>query len=225
VNVLEDATTRGRRATVSATGGLLGDQGAPAAQANAWYVRPRKLATYRAVYRLATRIFRLSNAFGAAGRKQYATIHHASSATKTVRLRSVKVTIDSAGVAVFCAVELIRITAAPATGNPAITPILADSGDAAVEATCLALPTTAGTEAAAPYSQREWNIGASTTATPAAAPVPPQPQVEMIEQSARDDEAKLPTIRAGVLEGWAVTVDANAAATVTGYVQIEFTEE
>jgi hypothetical protein len=188
-------------------------------------VRARKAPTYRAVYRLATRIFRLSNTYAAAGRKQYATIHHAATATKTVRLRSVKVTLDSAGVAVFCAVELVRITAAPATGNPAITPILADSGDPAVEATCLALPTTAGTEAAAPYSQREWNFGAATTATAAAAPVPPQPQVEMIEQSARDDEGKLPTIRAGVLEGWAVTVDANAAATVTGYVQIEFTEE
>ncbi len=43
-----------------------------------------KLVTYSAVYRLAARPYALSNAFAAAGRKQYATIHHTAAAVKTV---------------------------------------------------------------------------------------------------------------------------------------------
>jgi len=227
VNVLEDATTRGRRATISATGGLLGDQGAPAAQANAWFVRPRKVATYRAVFRAAARPYSLSNVFGAAGRKQFATIHHASSATKTVRLRHVWVEAESSSAGAAYYYDLVRITAAPATGNPAITASKADSSASAAEATTLALPTTAGTEEAQAYCTVEQVIGV-TAATPSVVNPPPGHayfDLVDIQGSNADDESQLPTIRAGVLEGWAVTVDCSAAATWRGVVVIEFTEE
>lgn len=224
ISVLEDATTRGRRAIVSATGGLLGDQGAPAAQANAWFVRPRKLATYKAMFKATARPYTLSNVFGAAGRKQFATIHHAAAATKTVLLRRVQVLITGSTAAVDVQVELVRITAAPATGNPTTVASKADSSSAAVEATTLALPTTAGTEEAQPFSSAHVSpgiTGASTTANP----VPWQDWRDLYVSSPGADEGTMPTIRAGVLEGWAVTLDASAAVTIFGQVLIEFTEE
>lgn len=225
VNVLEDATTRGRRAIVSASGGLLGDQGAPATQANAWFVRPRKLATYRAVYRTTTAGTRVlaPAAFTAGARKQFATIHHAASATKTVRLRSVQFSMESTSVAGRLHVDLVRITAAPATGNPAITPGISDNADAAAEATCLALPTTAGTEGTV-FSYQPYNLGVTGTRSVISPPVV-QPWVELLDRPALDDESKSPVIRAGVLEGWAVTVEAEAATSAAGFVMIEFTEE
>lgn len=223
VNVLEDATTRGRRVVVSPTGGLLGDQGAPAAQANAWFVRPRKLATYRAVYRTTTRPYNISKALTAGSRFQYATIHHAASATKTIRLRSVVVMIYSCTAGANIEVSLVRITTAPATGNPAITPAVADNADAAAEATCLALPTTNATEAAF-FAQQAYALGI-TGALPTTNPPPPVTRVELLSAAPVDDERKPLVIRAGVLEGWAVTLDSDSAATVNAKVEIEFTEE
>ena len=227
VNVLEDATTRGRRATVSSTGGLLGDQGAPAAQANAWFVRPRKTATYRVLYRTTTRAYGLSNAFGAAGRKQYATIYHTASSTKTVRIRWAAFALDTTTAAVGIVADLVRLTAttAPATGNPAITPPRSDTSDAAAEAACLALPTTAGSESTTEFfGQAYWNAGITGSA-PTTQPPPAVPWQDIYVASPGDDESKLPTMRAGVAEGFAVVVDVTAAATVRGYALIEFTEE
>ena len=223
VNVLEDATTRGRRATVSVTGGLLGDQGAPAAQANAWFVRPRKIATYRAVYRLATPAS-LSFAHSANTRKQWATIFHASSATKTVRIRGVWLNVTSTSAATVLWCDLVRLSSAttPATGNPAITPAPHDTSDT-VEATCLALPTTAGTESGT-LSALEYSLGITGSA-PTTVPVPVIPWVALYEPQAGDDEAKLPTIRSGIAEGFAVSVVSTIASTIGGQVMIEFTEE
>lgn len=185
--------------------------------------RSRKVPTYRAVFRQTARPNWLANAFGAAGRKQYATIHHAATATRTVRLRRVRVGLSENTVAALVMADLVRITTAPATGNPAITPAIADNADAAAEATCLALPTTAATEGSI-YANALWDAGviagAATTATGA--------QVvwtDLLPANALDDEAKAPVIRAGVLEGWAVTVDVNAATNPKLYIEIEFTEE
>jgi hypothetical protein len=186
--------------------------------------RSRKVATYRAVYRATARPYNLSNAFTANTRKQYATIHHAAASTKTVRLRSVLVTILGNTVGNDLRVDLVRITAAPATGNPAITPVLADSSDPAAEATCLALPTTAGTEATPVWDSYFMTLGVTgviPTNNPPLGPV----RIELITNVSADDERKLPAIRAGVLEGWAVSLDADAASTVTATVAIEFTEE
>ena len=186
-------------------------------------IRSRKAPTYRAVFAVAARPYDLSNAFGAAGRKQYATIHHAAASTKTVRLRHVSYQLNGGSAAVAHAVDLVRITAAPATGNPAITPAPLSSADAAAETTCLALPTTAGTEGAV-LARRRWNVGATGSA-PTAAPPPEYPRVVVYDGTGADHEAKAPEIRAGVLEGFAVTFDANGASTITAIVEIEFTEE
>lgn len=187
--------------------------------------RSRKVATYRAVYRTAARIYTLSKVLVANTRNQYATIHHAATATKTVRLRRVWVQIRDTTVAGNLIVDLVRITTAPATGNPVITPALADNSDSAAEVTCLALPTTAGTEAAAPYSQQYWNLGITGGAA-STQPVPVNPWIDLLAATpGADDESKLPTIRAGVLEGWAVVFDVNQAMTITGYIMTEFTEE
>lgn len=188
--------------------------------------RPRTLNTYTAIYRLAARPYALSNAFGAAGRKQYATIHHTALSTKTVLIRRVEVALESASAAAIAMADLVRITTAPATGNPAITPSPMNPGNPAAEATCLALPTTAGTEGAI-HSMLEWNLGI-TAAGSTVNPPPPLTWLTLWPQTQGAPEAgedQYPTMRAGTLEGFAVTVDASAAATVKGYVVIEFTEE
>lgn len=186
--------------------------------------RARKVPTYRAVFRGTTRPYFLSNAFTANTRKQYATIHHAAAATKTVRLRRVQVAVTSNSVAANPRIDLVRITTAPATANPAITPSRADSSDATAEATLMGLPTTAGTEEAQVYSSLLMTLGV-TGAGSTVSPPPAAPWLDLLDGSAFDDEAKLPTIRAGVLEGWAVVIDADAATTITANVRVEFTEE
>lgn len=189
-------------------------------------IRPRRQVTYRANYRSAARPYSLDFTFTAGSRKQWATIHHAATATKTVRLKRVLIAIRVNSVAGDFAADLVRINTAPATGNPAITPVLADASTAAAETTCLALPTTAGTETGAPFSSQYWRLGA-TGAGPTTSPVYPHEMIDLLNgrSSENDDESQLPTIRAGVLEGWAVTLDHNAASQINAYVIIEFTEE
>lgn len=186
-----------------------------------------RLPTYQAVYRVTPRPYALSNAFGAAGRKQFATIHHAAAALKLVKLRHVWIALESASAAAIVMADLVRITTAPATGNPAITPAPRSAGDAAAEATCLALPTTAATEDANVLATQEWNLGI-TGAGSTANPPPGLTYYDLLDPGAvlaPDDKGRLPEIRPGVLEGWAVTLDASALATVKALVVIEFTEE
>lgn len=196
-------------------------------QANAWYVRPRQVATYTLIFRLAARPYPLSNAFGAAGRKQYATIFHAVTATKTLKIREVQVLVRSISVAAIVTAELQRITSAttPATGNPAITAAKADTSDAALEATALALPTTAGTEAAeSPAAMIQYETAAVTPATGSTFPPVVLPW-QTLYLDPQEDEEKVPTLRAGVAEGFAVVFDCNAIATVTGLVKMRVSEE
>jgi len=195
-------------------------------QLRTMFVRPRQVATYVAAFRLAARPYGLSNVFGAAGRTQYATIYHLATATKIVRLRQVLVAVQSASAAAIIHAELVRLTAAvtPATGNPAITPKPLDPADVAVEATCLALPTTGGTEdTGSIHANVEWNMGI-TGAAPTTNPPPSLVYVPLYDDPV-GWEGKPPTMRAGVAEGWAVTFDASAAATVIAYVTMRFTEE
>jgi hypothetical protein len=190
--------------------------------------RSRKVATYRALYRTTTRAYGLSNTFGAAGRKQFATIYHAASATRTVRLRRVQAALDTNTVASGDVIDLVRLTAttAPATGNPTITPARLDTSDPTAEATCLALPTTAGSESTTEFfGEAYFNIGISGAA-PTSIPPPVTPAQDIYVASPGDDEGRMPTIRAGVAEGFAVCVDVGVATTVrVGWVLIEFTEE
>lgn len=198
-------------------------QGSPAAQANAWIIKPRQLVTFSAVFRLAARPFALSWASGGAARKQWATIFHAAGATKTVRIRRVTVSIESSSAAAIVMLDLVRLTSAttPATGNPAITPVAHAPADS-VEATCLALPTTAGTESVV-ISSVEWNLGI-TGAASIANPPPPLTDVVLYDDQTHM-EVKPLEMRAGNAEGFAVSADASASSTIKGYVRMICTEE
>jgi hypothetical protein len=183
--------------------------------------------TYVANYRLTTRAYALSNAFAGAGVKQYATIYHAASATKTVRIRSVRVWLKNCSAAVTVMVELRRLSAttAPATGNPAITPLAHNTSSSAAEATCLALPTTAGSEAAANAGWGNMEIALGITgAASTVNPIPTEIPVILYEDDGLTEVEPL-IMRSGVAEGYAIMVDASAAATITATCQIIFSEE
>lgn len=187
--------------------------------------RHRQMATYYANYRTTVRQYRLDFTFAANSRKQHATIHHPATSTKIVRLRSVQICpLVVTTAATDLNFELIRINTAPATGNPAITPAPADPGDPAADATCLALPTTAGTETGAPLGVHFISMGitgAASTVNP-----PPSPQwIELIPFAVGHDEQKLPTLRPGVLEGFSVTVDSTGASRLFSMIRMAFSEE
>lgn len=193
------------------------------------------ISHYRAYYRLAARPYALSNAFGAAGRKQFATIGHAATAKKWVRLRHVWVAAESASAAGLVMADLIRLTDnAAAGGNPAIVPGKASGADDAAEVTCLALPTTPGAEDAVPLVGTEFNLGITAAGT-VQNPPPDLVWRDLLELIGVghdegmgfgvDSANRFPQIRPNTAEGWAVTMDASAALTFKGYVIIDFTEE
>jgi hypothetical protein len=68
----------------------------------------------------------------------------------------------------------------------------------------------------------------SLGATGAAATTNPPPigqWMDLYQPAPDDDEMKQPTIRAGVLEGWAIVLDHTATSPVSMGAWIEFTEE
>lgn len=78
--------------------------------------------TYVATFKSITRPYSLTHNFAANTRKQFATVWHSAASTKTLKLRRVELIIrDSSGTAIVAA-DLVRITSAPVTGNPTITP-------------------------------------------------------------------------------------------------------
>lgn len=204
-----------------------GDYGAPALDSNgAVFTRPRQLTTYTATCRAASRPYALSNAFTANTTKQFVTIYHGASATKTVRIREISVALESSSAAAITVAYISYLTNAvtPATGNPAITPRPFDPAAAAAEVTVLALPTTGGTESGAWLGFEQWNSGI-TGAAPTTNPPPPLNFITIFSEEANTNEGQPLLIRAGVAEGYSVTFDCNAASTVKGYVIIKFTEE
>lgn len=185
-------------------------------------VRPVHVPTFETIYRLAARPYGLSGAFAAAGRKQYATLHHAATAARWKRIRSVEVAIESASAAAIVTADLARITTAPTTGNPAVTPKQPDQRDKATECIALALPGVAATEGDI-LASLEWNLGITGAASTAAPPPPLTYQT--LYSYTEEGELKPATARAGTLEGFAVIADASAATTLKGFVIVTFTEE
>jgi len=187
-----------------------------------------KYATYRAVYRLATRPYALSVVAAGAQRTQLATIHHAASSIYKLQLRACYVALESSTAAapIIIMADLVRITSAPATGNPAITPIAVDPREPAdTDTVCLALPTTPGTEVAQVTSMCEWFLG-TTAGGSTNNPPPPLTFVNLLDPSNTgyiiDPLVQVPAIRPLTLEGFAVTADISAATTIKGYVVIEY---
>src|SRR4029077_3755358 len=169
------------------------------------------LSTYQAVFRLASRPYGLSKATGGAGRFQFATIYHTSAAVRDVHIRRVQVAVESSSAAAIVWADWVKLTSAttPATGNPAIPPPPISNLVGAAEVTCLALPTTGGTEGAV-LEVVEWNLGV-TGAASTVNPPPPLTYVD-IYNHLNDPEAEVATIRKGFSEGYAVVIDANASS-------------
>lgn len=197
------------------------------------YTRPRQIATYVAIYRLALAAASssLTFTFTANTDKQLATIYHAVGAAKRVVLRKVWVQILKTGAVageVQFELRTLSATTAPATGNPAITPAKRDQALAAAEATCLALPTTAGSEVAAnsPLASSILNLAASVGTASGTGLLPQDPMwIKLYDESSADDEEISPIMRAATAEGYAVVGRSTAAVPLNFIVRIVFTEE
>lgn len=181
--------------------------------------------TYAAIYKLADAAgaTALSILFAANTERQVATLHHLATSTRRKTLKRVEFHI-SATAATILNIELRRITAAPATGNPAITPTAHISDHIATDAVALCLPTTAGTYTAnTPLFSQELNLGANTALT---TDFDVQPIVLFPPTGhPSDDDLFEPVIRASVLEGYALSLRSTAAVTIKGTVRIIYTEE
>jgi len=193
-------------------------------------VRRRKIReSYTAVCRLAEAAARLDQTFTqvANTNKQWATLHHTAGATKEVRLQKCIAYITSDTTAGIQGIfELRQISAAPATGNPAITPTPARRGGTAAEAVVLYLPTTAGTEANvnSPLGHVPFDTGISG-AVSTVNPVPILTPVVLYDASTEDDEMLPPTLPVATLDGWAVVVRTVGAPVLRVTVVWKFTEE
>ncbi len=198
-------------------------------RSGAQIVRPRRLReSYTAVCRLAEAAGRLDQSFTqvANTNKQWATLHHTAGATKEVRLRQCVCYITAWSVATQGILELRQISAAPATGNPAITPTPHRRGGTAAEAVVLYLPTTAGTEAGvnSPLGHRVFDygiMGAVSTVNP----MPLVNPIVLYDASLEADEVLPPTLPVATLDGWAVMLRTVGAPVVRMTVVFKFTEE
>lgn len=195
--------------------------------------RPRQVATYTAQYRLVNTTagsrFLAPAALTANTNKQIATIYHTGASTKRVQIKYVSVNLHSVGaVAGNIEFEIVTLSAttAPATGNPAITPGIHDQGDSAAEATCLALPTTAGSAVNADRPVgNNWEVSIGVTGAASTANPPPLAHRAELWNSLALADGKDLIMRAGVAEGYAVNVRSSAASTVFLMATIIFTEE
>lgn len=185
--------------------------------------QPCVLSTYECNGKRTSRPWSLSHAFGAAGAKQFLTLHHPAASQRIAKIQEVLFYPRSSSAAVTYLFELRHIITAPTSGNPAITPTKHSTYTfTAPECICLALPTNAGAEDGISFGGIEvaWGItGAGSTVNP-----PPVPAPLVIYSRSSDAESPL-VLYPGVLEGWALVVDASAATTLTGTVLLKFTEE
>lgn len=198
-------------------------------RAGAQVVRRRKLReSYSAAFRIAetTTRLELQPTTVANTTKQLATLHHAASATKEVRLQRAEISVTNFSAATQATFELRRITSAPATPAPAITPAAHNQAAAATECIAGAIPGTGGTDAApnSPYGGVTLDFGITTTGS-TANPVPLTTTIVLWASMVEDDEVLPPIMRAGVLEGYAIVVRSVAAVTFRCTALMRWTEE
>lgn len=184
---------------------------------------------YAASYRLPDATagqLSLAFTFAANTNKQLATIYHAGTALKRVAVRRVTLTLSTGAIGVFnFEIRALSATTAPASGNPAIVPAAFEPANDPAEATCLALPTTAGSLVAAdsPLSDAfEWN---ATTALGAADPdAAAGATIVLFDDTASAYERRSLIMRAGVAEGYAINGRCTAAVALRFSAFVEFTE-
>lgn len=198
-------------------------------QAGVVWTRKKQLTTYIAAFRLVDATAgrtALSFTFVANTNKQLATIYHPGTATKNVKILRISLhLISSSGNGAFdFEVRALNSTTAPATGNPAIVPARYNPAAAAAEATCLALPTTAGSLTAvnSPVSPSVgWSAGNSGNILD-----PSRAGQEIVLYEYSDASYMEPLLmRAGAAEGYAVNARCSTNLTLLFTVSIVFTEE
>lgn len=201
-------------------------------QAGVIWTRKRQLVTYDAIFRLVDATAgQLALTFTPAANvnQQLATIYHAATATKNVRICRIALIIaagPSVAEVLDFEVRALSATTAPATGNPAITPRGHNGASAAAEATCLALPTTAGSLVGANTGTVgvpvEWNAAIATaTANPSGLD-----GQEVVLYEFKDGFEEEPLVmRAGIAEGFAVNGRATGTAAIRFFIAVRFTEE
>lgn len=194
------------------------------------WVRTRQLVTYSAAYRLGDATagqVGLTFTFVANANKQLGTIYHAAAAVKTAKLRKVTMTLSAGAAGVFdFELRALSAATAPVTGNPAITPRQHDPADGAAEATCLALPTTAGSlvgvDTGTVSEAFSWNAAAAAAQGNASGL---SGQDIVLYEYKDGSEMKPLTMRAGVAEGFAVNGRCTAAVALRYTLHFLFTEE
>ena len=181
--------------------------------------------TYHAGGRLAAGTG-LSFAFSSTTAKQLITIYHTGTSTKLVRLLKAWITIIniSAACQIIFELESLSVTTAPATGNPAITPMALSPAAPAAEATVLCLPTTPGSEISTATGVGLTGIVA-TGATASLVSAGLGQQIILYQYNPLAP-AQQPQMRAAVAEGWAIRGFPNATTpTLVFTAGFEFTEE
>lgn len=183
----------------------------------------QRVNSFGAVFRLAEAASSLALSFThvANTTKQYATIHHAATALKLVKIRKVTFWLYSTSAALDGVLELRRIITAPATGAPAITPAAHDPNAGAAETTCLALPGTQATDTPnSPVASIGINLGITTAPTTNQSPTP----FVLFDADKYTDMQAL-IIRPLALEGWAVSLRTVGTPVVKATIEVQFTEE
>lgn len=196
------------------------------------WVRKRQLVTYSASYRLADATAgqtSLTFTFTANTNKQLGTIYHTAASTKTLKLRKILMNVSTGAAGVFeFELRALSATTAPATGNPAITPRAHDPADVAggTDATCLALPTTAGSLVGADTGTVSetftWN---SAIAAAGGSPSGLAGQDIVLYEYKDGMEMKPLTMRAATAEGFAVNGRCTTAVALRFTLYFLFTEE
>lgn len=151
--------------------------------------------------------------------RSFVSLHHTAAATRTIRIRRVKVSVLFSGVIQACQAEIHRIatlpvgTAWPANGTTAgLT--ATDGRDGASEAVGLLLPSTITMASLLDTAF----VGSSTVAQLHGGGA-------VVYDWQESGQAKPITLRAGVLEGISVGLTSSAAVTATATIEIQFTEE
>lgn len=180
--------------------------------------------TYQAGARLTAAGVGLSQAIVATTALNAMTVHHASASTKTARIQKWWLTVFSISAASNIAVDLISISTAPATGNPAITPVPLNRASAAADSTVFALPSTQGTATNANTGIGMTLMAVSAAATTNTTVLGLGTPIILYQFNPLAPSEQL-VIRAGVTEGWALRFFPSANATLVFTSGCEFTEE